>query len=212
MNNSSTTPSPTRWFLTLVGWIVVLYGLWWGFDGAGAASAALYDIARWALPLIMPNTVESIAQGESDSWQIVTRLHPVGNPDVSVSFPLDYQIVFRAVMPVPLSLALVMSMAWRQPGKWILALVTSALLALLLTAVVIAGTASVLINHSPAIFDDDLLPKPPPFRVIAEPYQALWAHLLQFGSYFLVIVGPLITPLAVWLMLCRQQIERQFRL
>lgn len=199
-----------QWVVSVLFWAVFFYFLWWKLGFSALIEKALFISASALLPLLMDSTVAGITLQPDGSWKVKMALEVVGAPTAVPVYTLDTQILLRATLAMPFTLALLLSVGaqrlWRVP----LAVVAFAFIALITAAVTIGGTAMVIVNGYPPTLDDALLPQPPGYEVAVAAY-GHWQYLaVQFLAYFFVIVVPLVSPMIILVTTSYRQIQGIF--
>lgn len=202
-----------RWFLRLIMWLVLSCSAWWWLGGAQYLLRVLTACASITMPNAIFDSVSSIAMVEGQAWKIVTSLDIVLTTRESVSaldggqavILINNNDLIHTLLGFPLLWALLMS----TPGRWKKRIVVGTLI---LTALAFLGIASliwalltVLVNHNTSAI---LSWEPPLFSVHARPYPSWIFHLSSFTCYLLVLIAPIISPILIWVMLCRGEVKR----
>lgn len=199
--------SLSAWLGMLSAWVVTLYFLCWLLEAIPGSTKALYHFSREIFPWLMDGSILRILLLPDGSWQVVSSLQIAGVPGTTVAFEVDQQILLRAVLPIPMAFALLLSVGVWEPLRLSVAALSVWSVALATVATFIAATLTVIVNNAPAVLDDDLLPKPPDFQVVAPAVLPLYSAAIQYLAYFFVIVAPLISPVIVWVAIGHSRIR-----
>ena len=193
------------WLLHLAAALVPLYGVWWLAELDRALIALLKVLMESWLPAMFAD-LQRISTAPSGGWILHTAIAPLKDPASTLNLELDLVFLRRAVMWVPAVPALVFASAPRSPKRWAQGLLATALAASLLVAICVAAHLAVIVNGTPSVLDDAMLPKPPDFPTTAHPYPRAYFHAITFAFYLTTIVAPMAMPVVLWGVVCRREL------
>lgn len=198
MQSTALSGDLKRWFGALLFWVVLLYLIWSALGGSDAAIAMVFQISRWLIPFVMDESVQSVTATDTGVWQVVTTFALKSVSDGFAVVPISTHIQFRAVMPIPLTLALVLSSDFRRLDRLVVAAAAGIVVATLTVMASLAGTLAALSSESSNM------------GLIAPEYSAIRHAFSSLLTYLMVVVSPIVSPLLIWAVTCRRSILRLF--
>jgi hypothetical protein len=187
-----------RWFVRLLLWVAVLYVAWSWLGGSHASIAMVFQLSRWLIPLVMDDSVQSLRMVDSGVWQAVTFFELRSVPGSFAVAPISHQIQFRAVMPIPLTLALVLSSDFRRIDRVVVAAAAALLVASLMVMGSLAGTLAALAGQAASM------------KLIVPEVSPAWQRVSSLLTYLMVVVSPIVSPLLIWAVTCHASILTLF--
>jgi hypothetical protein len=187
-----------RWFGALLFWVVLLYVVWSALGGSDVAIAMIFQISRWLIPLVMDESARSVAATDTGVWQVMTTFKLKSVSDGFAVVPISAHIQFRAVMPIPLTLALVLSSDFRRLDRLVVAAAAAMSVSTFTVMASLAGTLVALSSESSSM------------GLIAPEYSAIRQGFSSLLTYLMVVVSPIVSPLLIWAITCRRSILTLF--
>ena len=198
------SPSLTRWVLLLLLFIAVFYSLWWLADGGKLYLAGIKILMESLVPALFSH-VEKVMYSLDGGWRLGTNIHPVDNQSVTMVLGIDRVFLSKCVVWVPAALAFIFATAFRQPKRVIAGTLLTVGMSVATVIICLAAHLAVLINATPALLDDDLLPPPADIALAVSAYPVWYFHLVTFGNYLVILVAPLVVPVLIWVAVCHRQ-------
>lgn len=202
--------------LALRGWVIravvamlPVYAFWWLAQLDGFFIEAFRLALNATLPALLPD-LESIGSQATGGWVLKTSVRTVESGAL-LGVNVDAAFLGRAVMPIPGTLMLVWASSPTNWRKLMLAMIAALAVSVTVLAVCVAAHVAVMVSHTPAILDDDILPLPPGVALDSAPYPMWLFHMITFANYLGMLVAPLAAPVMVWIITCHREIRGLIR-
>jgi len=91
-------------------------------------------------------------------WRLGTNIHPVDNQSATMVLGIDRVFLTKCVVWVPAALAFIFATVFRQPKRVIAGTLLTVGISVATVIICLAAHLAVLINATPALLDDDILP------------------------------------------------------
>lgn len=201
------------WVLRLLVWLGFSFAVWWWLGGAHYLLRVLSVCANVVMPSVFFDNLSSVTLVEGLSWKIITSLEVVtGEPGLvnageagPAVILINQNDLLHTLLGFPLLWALLLSTPGRRTKRLVIGSLVLTVVAFLGMASLVWALLTVLVNHRTSAI---LSWGPPPFSVLARPFPEWVFHLSSFTCYVLILIAPIISPILIWIALCRRAVIR----